>query len=409
MARPLWFSLVFLAACGGGANATLPASPSPSPSASPTVAPVTLQPPKPKLKGLIDMQNISWHNVPSPSPPPFDISDLSGPFAGMFGGTVINARWKDIQPAQTGTLDFSSIDGPLALVQTYNDAHPSAKLGVKLRIYGTTDAPDWAKNIGGTPIPIYRNPAGCNGQVEPPDNSCLLSIGRYWTTAYISAWRAFQSAVAQRYDTNALIDAVAVTSCASQTDEPFVPTSGPQSRANLQNAGLTDAAQQACLMGAIDDYANYWKNTPIDYTFNEYVDVGGGGTDLSFTQSVMAACRSQLGGYCVIDNHALSGVPVPAPTPAGDSVYTMIQQSGPPIDFQTQAPGGFSCWWTQTISYGLYLGASAIEVWPQSKYDGYDSFESSPSDVQALSALFSSKPAAAPTPPPNPLPCPGFN
>jgi hypothetical protein len=319
--------------------------------------------PKIALRGLIDMQTITWHNF-ADGGPTFNIANADM-FPGLLGGIVVNATWSAIQPSETGALDFSTIDSALALVRTYNAATPLTPLGVKLRVYGGTNAPDWAKAIGG-PISIVRNTAGC------PNPPCDLTIGAYWTTEYITAWRSLQALLAARYDAEPLIHQVAVTSCASQTDEPFVPTSDTGSRANLMDAGLTDMAQQACLTGAFDDYAA-WTNTLIDYTFNVYVKVGGGGTVPAFTTTVMDLCRSTLGSRCVLDNHALS-----YPPNASDAlVYANMQTLLGPINFQTQAPNGFACEWTATIAQGLAYGASAIEVWPDSKFNGLDSLQTS--------------------------------
>ncbi len=49
---------------------------------------------------------------------------------------------------------------------------------------------------------------------------------------------------------DALIRWVAITSCTMETDEPFVMPDGQP-----VPAGYTDAADQACLRGAVRDYA----------------------------------------------------------------------------------------------------------------------------------------------------------
>jgi hypothetical protein len=312
---------------------------------------------KQPLDGLIDMQIISWHNTDS-GVPSFVIDDLT-PFAGEFGGVVINAAWNQIQPTETGALDYSSIDDALTQVRSYNDAHPTAPLGVKLRTYAGSTAPDWAKAIHGGPVSITRNPAGCS---TLPATPCPLSVPLFWDSEYITAWRAFQVALAARYDDEPLIRQVAVTSCAAQTDEPFVVTSDQDDRDTLVNDyGYTDDAEQACLMGAVEDYSA-WKHTLVDYTFNPFNKVGGG-LDPDFTLAVMDHCRSALGSRCVLDNHALSW-PV---DPNLQAVYDHMQALGGPINFQTQAPIPDKCQWTATIAQGVALGARAIEIWPATK------------------------------------------
>jgi hypothetical protein len=359
------------------------------------VAPVTLAAPKPLIRGLIDMQDISWHNTDG-AVPTFDISNVEK-FPGLFGGIVLNVAWSQMEPSPTQPLDFAYTDAALAAVQTYNDANPTAQLGVKLRIYGGSNAPTWAKNLSGKAITIYRNPAGCDHEVD----TCKLTVGPFWTQDYIDYWRAFQAKVAAKYDSNPLIEAVAVTSCASQTDEPFVPTTGPVAKANLKAAGYTDDAEEGCLSGAVQDYAA-WQDTPVDYTFNIYNKFSGG-LDPSFTQSVITLCRSVRGSQCVLDNHALAA-PVDASTP--DPVYAMIQTAGPPINFQTGSPAAMQCLWTQTMSQGIAYGARAIEIWPA--FSGFTTM--SVSQVTQLRALFyATPPPVAPTPDPGALPCPAFN
>lgn len=394
--RVVLVALVLLAAVsgctGGGPNVAYPVP------ASPTVAPVTLQPPKIPLRGLIDMQDISWHNTDNGTPS-FDISNIAK-YPGLFGGIVINATWAQMQPMQGGSVDFSYVDAALASIAAYNSSSKttqSSPVGVKLRIYAGSDAPLWAKSMSGGPVTIYRNPAGCSGQ---PD-SCPLTLGAYWTQPYIAAWRSFQAAVAQRYDTNPLVVAVAVTSCAEQTDEPFVASTGPVSKQNLKKAGLTDALQQACLSGAMTDYAA-WQNTDIDFTFNSYNDLSGG-LDPSFTQTVMTQCRQIAGSRCVLDNHALQTPIVNDPT-----IYSAIAAMGAPINFQTQAPETMGCIWPETITQGLILGARAVEVWPEAKYQGFDTLTTA--QVQALHDLFYAPvPTSTPAPQPLPVPCSGYN
>jgi hypothetical protein len=345
--------------------------------------------PKAIIAGLIDMQDIAWHNTDA-GQPTFVIGNVEN-FPGLFGGIVINATWDSMQTTAGGAVNFSAIDAALASVRAYNSTYPQTPLGVKLRIYNGNSAPAWAKSLSGGPITIYRNPAGCNGLTD----SCPLTIGAFWTTPYITAWRAFQALVAAKYDTEPLIRAVAITSCASQTDEPFVPTTGPISKMNLANAAspYSDTAEQACLSGAVADYSP-WHLTPIDFTFNTYSKFTGG-TLPAFTISVMTSCRSVLGARCVLDNHVLES-PLYAPDAA---IYTAIQTAGGPINFQTQGPSGIGCLWPDTIAQGVDLGAAGIEIWPN--YGGFNTL--TVPQVQALASEFANPPpisGAAPYAPP---------
>ena len=317
---------------------------------------------KQPLSGLIDMQIISWHNSDA-GVPTFNVDELE-PFAGLFGGIVINVAWNQLQPSQSDPIDFSFIDGALADVRVFNDNHPTAALGVKLRVYAGSTTPDWAKAINDGPVPIYRNHAGC----APPATLCPITVGKFWTPEFIAAWRALQTALAARYDDEPLIRQVAVTSCAAQTDEPFVATEdqGPDGEEHahqiLKDYGYTDALEQSCLSGAVDDYAA-WKRTLIDYTFNPFNSIDGG-LDSGFTTSVMEACREKLGARCVLDNHALQW---PEDSNLSAVYDEMSETLHAPINFQTQAPIPDKCQWTATIADGVWRGARAIEIWPATK------------------------------------------
>jgi hypothetical protein len=352
---------------------------------------------KQPILGLVDMQDISWHDVEG-GEPTFTLANVNQ-FPGVFGGIVINATWDTMQPAQNGPLNTSQVDNALSAIQTYNAQNPAHPLGVKLRTYAGSSAPLWAQQIGGTPINIQRNPAGCN----PPGSNCPLTVGRFWDPSYIAAWRAFQTLVAAKYDSNPLINQVAVTSCISQTDEPFITTVDRNSKTNLIAAGYTDGAYQACLAGATTDYAS-WKSTLIDYTFNTFTSMQlGGGTDPAFTLNTMTACHTSLNSQCVVNNHSLSEPLVP-----GDSiVYSTMQTLGAPVNFQTQSPRVMGCQWTASIARGVQIGAISIEAWPETKFQGFDSL--TPANVASLAAIFTN-PIAVPTVP-NPLPstCTGFN
>jgi hypothetical protein len=382
-------------ACNGGS----PAIVYPSATATPTPGTVTVSPPKIPIRGLIDMQDISWHDTDNATPAPFTTQYITA-FPGSFGGIVINETWADLQPTQGGTIVTTSIDNDLAAVTQYNglsDVTQSSPVSVKLRIYAGSNAPQWAKHLPGGPITIYRNPSGCDGAVD----TCPLTLGPYWTTPYITAWRAFQAQVAKKYDGNSMIVAVAVTSCAEQTDEPFVASTGPISKANLTAAGLNDTLQQSCLSGAMTDYSA-WTNTDIDFTFNSYNKLTGG-LDTAFSQSVMTTCRQMAPNRCVLDNHALA-----TPITSDPGIYTDIASMGGLINFQTQAPEGMGCIWPETITQGLILGARAIELWPEKKYQGFMTL--TVPEVQSLQALFYAPvPATTPVPSPLPTPCSGFN
>jgi hypothetical protein len=286
------------------------------------------------------------------------------------------------------------VDDALRLVRAYNSENASAPLGVKLRVYAGTSTPDWAKRLNGGPVMLFRNPQGCTS------GTCPITVGKYWTPELIARWRDFQAQLAARYDADPVVRQVAVTSCAGQTDEPFVPSTDAEARANLRAAGYTDAAEQSCLMNAVDDYAA-WKNTLIDYTFNAFTSINGG-NDSAFSTSVMEHCRAVLGARCVLGNHALSSTLRTVDLP----IYQRIQSLGPPISFQTEAPRGMDCLWTSTIAQGVAYGATSIEIWPDARFEGFTSLSAANLN-QLANEFLTPIPVASLTPPP--APCSGFH
>lgn len=304
--------------------------------------------PKAPLEALADMGDIGFYGKGSAAPT-FDPSEIE-PFAGSFGGMVVNVRWDQLQPdGPTTIVTGNPIDQALQQVAAFNRKYPNAPIGVKLRVWGGFTAPIWAQMIGGQPI-----------FVDAQDGR-MGTVGRWWEPAYIAAWRDLQTMLASTYDGNALVREVAVTSCAAATDEPFVPFDS-SAIAALQAAGYTDALQESCLTGAVADYEP-WTTTPIDFTFNPFHRVDSKPDfDPGFTNTVMALCASSP--HCILSNHALND-----PLAAADStVYDEIQMlyAADPlrttVDFQTASPCQLD--WCGAITNAVSLHASSVEVWP---------------------------------------------
>ncbi|MGH6789150.1 MAG: hypothetical protein ACRECC_05650 [Pseudolabrys sp.] len=308
---------------------------------------------KPVIAGFIDMQTISWHNEDD-GQPIFTLANVRH-FPGVFGGIVFNATWAEMQHQQGGPLTTVRLDNALKQVRQYNLAHPTAPLGVKLRIFSGNQAPPWAKALAGGPLTIQRNPQGC------PSGNCPITIGKVWNTNYIAAWRAFQRMVAARYDSEPLIRSVAITSCTMETDEPFVmPVDQPVP------TGYTDAAGMACLRGAVTDYAA-WRSTAIDFTINAFDKIQMGGSNPNFSFAIMNECRSKLGSRCELGNHAFA-----ASMPKGNTaIVAAIAARGAPIHYQTVGPkvAGFN--WTTTVQAAREDNATGLELWPDKNFGGF--------------------------------------
>jgi hypothetical protein len=246
---------------------------------------------KEPLRGLVDMGIQTPYVLDTPFPT-VDTSAIT-PYAGAFGGIVVNESWAQLEPS-VGHERWKDLDASLAAVTSWNAAHPSAQVGVKLRIFGGNSAPDWAKSLGGSPITVVTK-------------GISHTYGRWWTSSYAKAWSSFQHALAARYDGNSLVRAVSVSSCATLTGEPFVMNMTRTAIETMEAAGWTPQAQQRCLNDALADYSG-WMHTPITFAFNPYRTVMNGVAlaDPSVTTQVMQACagsRAHGGPDCVLGNN----------------------------------------------------------------------------------------------------------
>jgi hypothetical protein len=174
---------------------------------------------------------------------------------GIFGGLVVIASWKQLQPTPQSEIgDNNVIDQALAEVRAYNERNPHKLLGVKLRVWGGFEAPDWAKQLGGMPI-------------ETIFNTKQRIVGHFWSPAYRQAWARLQQQLAARFDARPLIKEVAVTSCMSYTAEPFVVPTEDTVIKRLREAGFSDTAYKECLTHAVSDYAP-WKESRLVLSVN---------------------------------------------------------------------------------------------------------------------------------------------
>lgn len=311
------------------------------------------------LTGLIDM-GVQTSYAPD-RPFPTVSTDAITPYAGSFGGIVVNEGWAQLEPTP-GHEKWNDLDASLDAVSTWNTDHPSTPVGVKLRIFGGDEAPAWAKTLGGSPITIITN-------------GLHRTFGRWWTSPYGQAWSSFQHSLAARFDRNPLVRAVSVSSCATLTGEPFVINISRSAIRTMVAAGWTSQAQQRCLQGALADYSG-WQHTPITFAFNRYRTVNDGipVLDTSVTTEIMKACaqsHARGGPECVLGNNGLSDT---ATTGRSASVYSEI-------DSLWSKTSGHVGVYFQTFDERVDCGniaaaidhhAKAVEVWPPNHaYKGF--------------------------------------
>jgi len=316
--------------------------------------------------------------------------------AGVISGIVVNDTWASLQPDGRGeAIESAPIDRALRNIRAYNakSAHP---LGVRLRIWAGIDAPVWAKSIGGSPIAICDGDAVSAPSASPSParfphaaasptpcpQSGQRTVGRFWSDAYGVAWRDLQRQLAQKYDTDPLVNEVSISSCSTLTSEPFVQPEDTYSKQNLLAGGYTDARYQHCLASAVvKDYAS-WRGTLLDYSFNPFreIDVTPPQTDLPFTETTIAACRAAIGQRCVLLNETMAKfTPPPSPAPSSSPsqaqgyylMWAFMRSEGGDITFQTASPPNLlTAWgtngagWNAAVQLAQSFGASSLELFP---------------------------------------------
>lgn len=335
------------AATGGG---TAPGAASPAAARAPRSLPGAKAP----LDGLIDMgvQAAYQQGLPFPVTDPGTL----GADAEAFRGIVVNESWSQLEPRR-GVEQWGPLDESLAAVSAWNAAHASAPLGVKLRVFAGRSAPAWVTSATGT--------------VTIAVHGREVTVGKWWTAPFEAAWHAFQQALAARYDSDALVRQVSVSSCSSSTGEPFVVSGAPFSQASLKAAGWSPRAQEQCLSGALSDYSG-WKRTPVTFAFNPLPT--GQGPDATYMSQLMSQCAASAsagGPQCVVGNNDLSPDVANGrySGPAVAEISRLTAGAHPPAVYFQTVGAQVSC---QTIAAGLAYHARSIELWPPNgSYRGF--------------------------------------
>jgi hypothetical protein len=291
--------------------------------------------------------------------------------AGIFGGVVVQAKWRELQPGNSSNFFPKVIEDALTKVRAYNLTSPNRQLYVRLRIFAgcsdsENDAPDWALNLDGSPVTMKAY-YSTNSAGEPNYETCRT--GHFWdpSSNYAAAWRNLQVLLAARFDSHPLIREVAMTSCTSFSAEPFFLPFEHQGAKNeplpdttkpaLDNALYNNSIYQNCLANAVTDY-DPWQTTRVEFSFNPFYGLTEK-ADIAFSERVMRGCRQAAGLRCILSNHDLD-----TKTPEGIlPIYALERKFGPNITFQSLY--GDPADLEGTLRKGISLGAGAIEIWPK--------------------------------------------
>jgi hypothetical protein len=262
---------------------------------------------------------------------------------------VVRVRWADLQPTAFGPIvTGNAIDQAIARVRQPDMA---GRMSLKLRVLAGVDAPEWAKQIGGPPLPYVNNIAG----------SYVMggTIGRFWLPEYGAAYADLQRRLAHRYDWVPEIREVTVDRCSTLYDELFVRQAGvPENAAALAGAGYTTAADQSCILQAIDAH-RVWRFTTSDVDFSPLPNVLGTGQDVTFTLAAMDYCRARLGPRCGLENNALSSSKLVAPKFV--TMYQRMTELGGTLTFQTATTSRIGDW-TEALDAAVAMHALSVEL-----------------------------------------------
>ena len=321
-----------VAGCGGNTAPTPSISTSANPSPTASSSPIASLDLKPLLGGLLDRSGV---------PPTSYVTSL--------GGFVVNVHWSDLQPEQGGPLaPDNAIDQAITTVRALNASY-HVNLGLKIRLLAGVWAPQWAKELGGSPISLINPQSGGAG-----------TIGRFWTDQFAQAYAQLENLLAAKYDNVPEIREVTISRCTTFYDEPFIRDSGYLPNVTgLLDAGYTLAADENCQREEVDASA-VWHHTHVDLAFNPYEVIGAGGvtsTDELFTESMMAYCRRALASQCVLENNSLRSPPLPSYV----AMYQSMTSLGQPIAFQTATASRVGSL-TTTLGYAITMGASSVEL-----------------------------------------------
>jgi hypothetical protein len=303
---------------------------------------------KPSIVGLVSMGSEAFFSSVNISPPTTIPEVTAHP--GAYSGAVILDSWDLLEPS-ANSFNFSVIDQMITSIKAYNSKYPTTPIVGKIRIFAGDRTPSWVLAAAGS----YKT-VDSNGKP--------ITLAKWWTPEYHNAWLNLVNALAARYDTNPLIEEVAVSSCSTITAEPMVQSMGPKDISVLQKAGYTDAAGHACITNAISDYAS-WKHTSIDFTFNPWRDIDSGHdtNNSAFTIATMQAFRAKYNMQAVLANHGLQ----PTPSSTTSFIFSGIKSLGSPIEFQTVSPSTEN---TTTLNAGIKYGMSEWELWNSTAANG---------------------------------------
>ncbi len=172
--------------------------------------------------------------------------------------------WSFIEPSN-GTYNWQPIDDAITAV---------AGRGMRMRLKVQTGvySADWVKNLGGTPVPFDNQNTYLTGDQTVP---------RFWTSQYKTAYQAFMTAMAARYDSSPTVAEVETCSAGLVSCETFLiqgnnkTSDGVTNAQHLYDAGLNDSLHMQAIQDDITFMATVWHKTRIQLTVQPFHLLGG--------------------------------------------------------------------------------------------------------------------------------------
>ena len=289
---------------------------------------------KPVIRGLLDRQG----------PPPKAMLPAVKAW-------VVKLNWADLQPTSGGPLVTDAIDEALATVR--DPQSPWHGCALKLRVFAGVGAPDWAKHLGGAPVPYTAS---------PDQTAQTGTIPRFWTTEFIAAYAALQKLLAAKYDSAPEIRELTLSATCTFYDEPMVRNPIPSNVKALLAAGYTEAADKNAFAASLNAHT-VWQQTTTDIDLSPFPVIGSNGyhgvDDMAWTLAQIGAARKVLGARAGLQNNALSTDKLS--NKQFEQLYAAMKAAGGTVVFQTAATSRLGDE-QQTLDAAVTYGAGSVEL-----------------------------------------------
>ena len=231
---------------------------------------------------------------------------------GETDGGYCQIAWRDLEPSE-GVYDFSLIDNAIEVAKAYNVAHnQSDENGFKvlLRIRTGVYTPSWVTATTGS-IPWYFK-----------DFSTIYTLPLFWESEFQAKYKILMQKLADRYDTNPVVGAVAASMCMTAHTEIMwnrtgrtdvrstnMSTMRAAKKPNGSNAKYTNEKDKGCLRNQVNIHRNTWKTTPTifgSHLYQQYnYKTGGKIPNYTKTIEIFNYCMKTLGKRCMLGNNSL--------------------------------------------------------------------------------------------------------